>query len=104
MIQNPIAVRVLYDVDDKNRLFKAMIYAPIQSPEGMYRCLVKLEGAPEDLAEMNGAGVDSYHALQCAMKILSLHVKIFNERHMQGRLRWEYAEDLDLGFSINTDS
>lgn len=104
MIQKPIAIRSLYDVGDKNSVYKAIIYAPVESPDGMYRCLIKLEGAPEDLVEMNAGGVDSYQALLCAVRFLHVHVKVFNEKHMQGRLRWVDDTDIDLGFSINTDS
>ena len=99
----PIATRTLYEIDNPEKTYLVEIFAPKLSADGLYRCEVRIEHAPQGLNQMFIGGSDSYQALILAIKSLHVMVDVFNKKFLGSRLRWENGSD-DLGFAISTDS
>ena len=102
-MSKPIATRVLYNVEDKSEKYSVHVFAPVLTPNGVYQCKIRIDGAPEGLNEMDIGGTDGYQALLLAIESLYEMVEVFNKNFMNSKLRWNEDSVLDLGFSVSTD-
>lgn len=98
-----IAVRELEIQDDPSKKIRVEILQPQLSPEGIYLCEFRVEGAPEGMTNVQVGGADSYQALCLALTTVARIVDLYNEKNCDLKLRWMGEVDLDLHFSTAFD-
>lgn len=94
-----IATRELSLEGDNTKKIRVEVFQPQLSPDGMYRCEFRIQGAPEGMTNVHVGGVDSYQALCLTLKSIATVVDVYNKKYCNSKLRWMGEEDLDLHFS-----
>lgn len=94
-----VALRELEVHGDPSKKIRIEVLQPQLSPEGMYLCEFRIEGAPEGMTNVRVGGVDSYQALCLTLTTVARIVDLYNEKICDSKLRWMGEADLDLHFS-----
>ncbi|MNL17717.1 hypothetical protein D3C87_1388260 [compost metagenome] len=98
-----VAVRELSIEGDSSKKVRVEICQPQLSPDGIYRCEFRIEGAPEGMTNINVGGVDSYQALCLAIRSIANVVDDYNKKYCHSKLQWMGETDLELHFSTKLE-
>src|SRR5260370_15024306 len=96
-----IAIRTLSLANDPSRKVVVMMGKPQPLPDALgddHYCPYQISGAGTERI-FYGAGVDAFQALELGLKMIGVDLAVLN-RKLDGQLRWDRAEQGDLGFPL----
>jgi hypothetical protein len=94
-----IARRIIKTPDGKTLEVRMGIPRPYDGATGDSYCPVQIVGALSDRVIETG-GVDSFQAIQLALRIVGTNLALLNAHEYDGKLEWLESGDPDLGFPL----
>ena len=94
-----IAVRRLFLANEPSRKITVLMGKPQPLPDALgedHYCPIQITGLGNEKVRY-AAGVDAFQAIELAFRMIGVELGVLN-RNNGGRLRWEYDEEVGLGF------
>ncbi|MBL7687968.1 MAG: hypothetical protein JNJ49_08025 [Bdellovibrionaceae bacterium] len=91
-----VVTREFYIIGSEHRI-RLNIYRPVSTAkDGIFRCRVEIEGAPDDLNGIDASGEDSLQAMLHALKMAKAMLSSMNQFNFNSNMRWLSDSDPSL--------